>query len=171
MVEVNESKSFDFLCVYVSYLFMACPTNYALQLHKKATASASATANTCRDKTPGTRRSPCPPRLACPKLELTFLKLNESAVSGKWISNFCLKTYYKKSLEKYIYIYKTENGKRKAKLTEEIRLKYASSDCCALPAFATFPAGRPGLKVEKNETFMSFYSTRSSWPFSAFLFD
>lgn len=36
----------------------------------------------------------------------------------------------------------------KRKLTAKMSLKYANSA-------ATFPAGRPGLKVEKNETFMS----------------
>lgn len=35
---------------------------------------------------------------------------------------------------------------REAKLTVEIRLKYASSDSCALPAFGNFSRRTSGLK-------------------------
>lgn len=48
------------------------------------------------------RLSSPPP--SCPKMELTFLKLNESAVSGKWISNICLEKHITKSKKK------NENG-------------------------------------------------------------
>lgn len=41
-----------------------------------------------------------PPSAAAAKLELTFLKLNESAVSGKWISNICLKNILQKNEKK-----------------------------------------------------------------------
>lgn len=44
---------------------------------------------------------PHPPlSAAAAKLELTFLKLNESAVSGKWISNICLKNILQKNEKK-----------------------------------------------------------------------
>lgn len=96
---------------------MACPTNYALQLHKKA----AATGNTCHTTTP--RTAPLfVLLLPATKLELTFLKLNESAVSGKWISNICLKNILQKNEKK------AQRKKRKleAKITAKIRLKYAS---------------------------------------------
>lgn len=55
---------------------------------------------------PGTHSLPIPPASppSCPKMELTFLKLNESAVSGKWISNICLEKHITKSKKK------NENG-------------------------------------------------------------
>lgn len=98
---------------------MACPTNYALQLHKKA----AATANTCHTTTPRTAPPPPhPPTALASKLELTFLKLNESAVSGKWISNIFLKNILQKNEQKA----QRKTRKMEAKLTVKIRLKYAS---------------------------------------------
>lgn len=85
------------------------------------------------------------PPASCPKMELTFLKLNESAVSGKWISNICLEKHITKSKKKKIKMVQKTAG-REAKLTVEIRLKYASSDSCALPAFGNFSRRTSGLK-------------------------
>lgn len=59
-----------------------------------------------RQPTRATRRPrelpppPPPPTALASKLELTFLKLNESAVSGKWISNICLKNILQKNEQK-----------------------------------------------------------------------
>lgn len=65
---------------------------------------------------------PHPPTALASKLELTFLKLNESAVSGKWISNIFLKNILQKNEQKA----QRKTRKMEAKLTVKIRLKYAS---------------------------------------------
>lgn len=90
---------------------------------------------------------------------MTFSKLNESAESGKWISNI----YPRKEGKKHHHITagnQTKNTKniKKQKKKRKKDLKI----CCQAASQATFPAGRPGLKVEKNETFMSA-SRPSPW--------
>lgn len=102
---------------------MACPTNYALQLHKKA----AATANTCHTTTPCTLSLSA----AAAKLELTFLKLNESAVSGKWISNICLKNILQKNEKKITEKKEKDGGKTNCK--DKIKI------CQRLPATPTAP--------------------------------
>lgn len=75
---------------------------------------------------------PHPPRsAAAAKLELTFLKLNESAVSGKWISNICLKNILQKNEKK--------NQRKKEKDGGKTNCRDKIKICQRLPATPTAP--------------------------------
>lgn len=72
-----------------------------------------------------------PPSAAATKLELTFLKLNESAVSGKWISNICLKNILQKNEKKMKEKKEKDGGKTNCR--DKIKI------CQRLPATPTAP--------------------------------
>lgn len=75
---------------------------------------------------------PHPPlSAAAAKLELTFLKLNESAVSGKWISNIWLKNILQKNEKK--------NQRKKEKDGGETNCRDKIKICQRLPATPTAP--------------------------------
>lgn len=74
---------------------------------------------------------PHPPTALASKLELTFLKLNESAVSGKWISNICLENILQKNEQKNAEKNEKDGGKTNSK--DKIKI------CQRLPATPTAP--------------------------------
>lgn len=78
---------------------MPCPTNYALQLHKKASSDSHQATRADLRRPKGKPSS------------LTFSKLNESAVSGKWISNIFHKIITKKER---VYIYKKKEKRKQS---------------------------------------------------------
>lgn len=89
-----------------------------------------------RQPTRATRRPrelppPPPPTALASKLELTFLKLNESAVSGKWISNICLENILQKNEQKNAEKNEKDGGKTNSK--DKIKI------CQRLPATPTAP--------------------------------